>query len=47
VNLREVVRTDTEFHRALVAAAGNSRLARAHGELPSEIALCITQIGGL
>lgn len=43
---RGVVRTDIEFHRALVAAAGNSRLARAHGDLLSEIALCITQIGG-
>src|SRR4051812_37320825 len=38
---RDIVRTDVEFHRGLVESAGNSRLARAHANLLSEIALCI------
>jgi len=42
---RDIVRTDIEFHRGLVAAAGNSRLARAHADLLSEITLCIVQTG--
>jgi DNA-binding GntR family transcriptional regulator len=42
---RHVVRADLEFHRGLVEAAGNARLARAHRELLAEIALCIAQTG--
>ena len=42
---REIVRTDVEFHRGLVQAAGNSRLSRAHANLLAEIALCIVQTG--
>jgi DNA-binding GntR family transcriptional regulator len=42
---RDIVRTDVEFHRGLVQASGNSRLARAHANLLSEIALCIVQTG--
>jgi DNA-binding GntR family transcriptional regulator len=42
---RDIVRTDVEFHRGLVQAAGNSRLARAHADLLSEITLCIVQTG--
>ena len=42
---RDIVRTDVEFHRGLVEAAGNSRLERAHADLLSEIALCIVQTG--
>jgi DNA-binding GntR family transcriptional regulator len=42
---REVVRADLEFHRGLVEAAGNARIARAHAYLLAEIALCIVQTG--
>lgn len=42
---REIVRADVLFHRGLVAAAGNGRLARAHGDLLSEITLCLIQTG--
>ena len=42
---RDIVRTDVEFHRGLVEAAGNSRIVRAHADLLSEIALCIVQTG--
>ena len=42
---RDVVRADLDFHRELVAAGGNARLARAHGDLLGEIALCIVQTG--
>jgi DNA-binding GntR family transcriptional regulator len=40
-----LVRIDVDFHRGLVAAAGNSRLERAHADLLSEVELCIAQIG--
>ena len=42
---RHVVRADLDYHRGLVEAAGNRRLAKAHGDLLSEIALCIAQTG--
>jgi DNA-binding GntR family transcriptional regulator len=42
---RDIVRTDIDFHRGLVEAAGNSRIVRAHADLLSEIALCIVQTG--
>lgn len=42
---REIVRADVAFHRGLVAAAGNSRLARAHADLLAEITLCLVQTG--
>ena len=42
---RDIVRADVAFHTGLVAAAGNSRLARAHADLLAEIALCISQTG--
>ena len=42
---RDVVRADLDFHRGLVAAGGNGRLARAHSDLLGEIALCIVQTG--
>jgi len=42
---RDIVRTDVEYHRGLVEAAANSRLARAHADLLSEITLCIVQTG--
>ena len=42
---RDIVRTDVDFHRGLVEAAGNSRIVRAHADLLSEIALCIVQTG--
>src|SRR4051812_48458012 len=42
---REIVRIDVEFHRGLVQAAGNGRLARAHSDLLAEITLCIVQTG--
>src|SRR5829696_5112837 len=42
---RDIVRTDVDFHRGLVEAAGNGRLTRAHADLLSEIALCIVQTG--
>jgi DNA-binding GntR family transcriptional regulator len=40
----EVVSRDLGFHRALVEATGNSRLARVHEELSSEILLCLAQL---
>jgi DNA-binding GntR family transcriptional regulator len=40
----DLARIDVEFHRGLVAAAGNSRLERAHANLLSEVALCVAQI---
>jgi DNA-binding GntR family transcriptional regulator len=40
----EVVALDLGFHRALVEATGNSRLARVHEELSSEIQLCLAQL---
>jgi DNA-binding GntR family transcriptional regulator len=42
---RHVVRADLDYHRGLVEAAGNARLARAHADLLGEIALCIAQTG--
>ena len=42
---RHVVRADLDYHRGLVEAAGNERLARAHRDLLAEIALCIAQTG--
>jgi DNA-binding GntR family transcriptional regulator len=42
---RDIVRTDVDFHRGLVEAAGNSRIVRAHADLLSEISLCIVQTG--
>jgi DNA-binding GntR family transcriptional regulator len=42
---RDIVRIDVEFHRGLVQAAHNSRLARAHSDLLAEITLCIVQTG--
>ena len=42
---RDIVRTDVDFHRGLVEAAGNSRIVRAHSDLLAEIALCIVQTG--
>ena len=43
---RDVVRADLDFHRGLVAAGDNARLARVHGDLLAEIALCIAQTCG-
>jgi DNA-binding GntR family transcriptional regulator len=40
----EVVALDLGFHRALVEATGNGRLARVHEELSSEIQLCLAQL---
>jgi len=37
-------RVDARFHRALVAAQPNARLARMHGLLMGEIELCIAQV---
>jgi DNA-binding GntR family transcriptional regulator len=42
---RDVVRADLDFHRGLVAAGGNDRLAQVHEDLLAEIALCIVQTG--
>jgi DNA-binding GntR family transcriptional regulator len=42
---RDVVVADLDFHRGLVAASGNGRLAAVHADLLSEIALCIVQTG--
>jgi DNA-binding GntR family transcriptional regulator len=41
---RRVVRADLDFHRELVAAAGNVRLTRVHDELHAEILLCLAQL---
>jgi DNA-binding GntR family transcriptional regulator len=40
----EVIEADLAFHRALVAATGNSRLTRVHHELGAEIRLCLAQL---
>jgi DNA-binding GntR family transcriptional regulator len=40
----EVIEADLGFHRALVAATGNSRLTRVHHELGAEIRLCLAQL---
>jgi len=40
----DVVALDLAFHRALVQATGNRRLARVHEELSSEIQLCLAQL---
>jgi DNA-binding GntR family transcriptional regulator len=42
---RDVVLADLDFHRGLVEAVPNRRLARAHADLLAEIALCIAQTG--
>jgi DNA-binding GntR family transcriptional regulator len=42
---RDVVRADLDYHRGLVAAGGNERVARVHDDLLAEIALCIVQTG--
>jgi len=42
---RDIVRADVDFHRGLVAAAGNGRLSRAHGDLLAEVTLCLAQTG--
>ena len=42
---RDVVLADLDYHRGLVAAGGNERLAKAHSDLLAEIALCIVQTG--
>jgi DNA-binding GntR family transcriptional regulator len=41
---RLVVEADLAFHRAIVAATGNARLARAFRNLQSEIELCLAQL---
>jgi DNA-binding GntR family transcriptional regulator len=41
---RHVVRADLAFHRAIVAGAGNDRLARAHEQLEAEVLLCLAQL---
>ncbi len=41
---RPVVEADLAFHRAIVVAAGNSRLARAHRDLEVELRLCLAQL---
>jgi DNA-binding GntR family transcriptional regulator len=41
---RLVVEADLAFHRAIVVAAGNARLARAHEDLQPEIVLCLAQL---
>ncbi|HEX6711973.1 MAG TPA: GntR family transcriptional regulator, partial [Thermoleophilaceae bacterium] len=41
---RKIVEADLAFHRALVAASGNSRLVGAHEQLDAEIVLCLAQL---
>jgi DNA-binding GntR family transcriptional regulator len=41
---RLVVAADLAFHRAIVAAAGNRRLAQAYANLEAEIQLCLAQL---
>src|SRR6266498_3305042 len=41
---RLVVEADLAFHRAIVVATGNSRLARLHEDLQAEIELCLAQL---
>jgi DNA-binding GntR family transcriptional regulator len=40
----EVIEADLAFHRALVAATGNSRLVRVHRDLGAEMRLCLAQL---
>jgi DNA-binding GntR family transcriptional regulator len=40
----EVIEADLGFHRVLIAATGNSRLARVHRDLESEIRLWLSQL---
>jgi DNA-binding GntR family transcriptional regulator len=42
---RLVVEADLSFHNAIVAAAQNSRLTRAHAQLRGEVQLCVAQLG--
>jgi DNA-binding GntR family transcriptional regulator len=39
----DIIRADRAFHRSLVESLGNSRFARAHADLMSEISLCVAQ----
>jgi DNA-binding GntR family transcriptional regulator len=41
---RLVVEADLAFHRAIVVATGNARLARVHEDLQAEIELCLAQL---
>jgi DNA-binding GntR family transcriptional regulator len=41
---RLVVEADLAFHRAIVLATGNARLARVHEDLQAEIELCLAQL---
>jgi DNA-binding GntR family transcriptional regulator len=41
---RLVVEADLAFHRAIVVATGNARLARVHEHLQAEIELCLSQL---
>ena len=41
---RLIVDADLAFHRAIVVAAGNARLARAFENLQAEIELCLAQL---
>ena len=41
---RLVVEADLAFHRAIVVATGNARLARVHEHLQAEIELCLAQL---
>jgi DNA-binding GntR family transcriptional regulator len=41
---RLLVEADLAFHRAIVAATGNSRLVRAYEQLQAEIELCLVQL---
>jgi DNA-binding GntR family transcriptional regulator len=40
----QVIEADLAFHRALVAATGNTRLVRVHRDLGAEIRLCLAQL---
>ena len=42
---RLLVDTDLAFHNAIVGAADNERLTRAHAQLQGEIQLCLAQLG--
>jgi DNA-binding GntR family transcriptional regulator len=39
-----VIEVDLGFHRAIVLATGNARLARVHEDIESEIRLCLAQL---
>lgn len=41
---RLIVKTDFAFHRAIVLATGNARLARVHEERQAEVELCLAQL---